>query len=167
MKRALTSELIDALARAPSIVIPLARQAPAETRRRRPPSGKWSIHEHVVHLADVDGLMTRRLDLILSEPDPLIRSYDPGRDEPGNRLLDLDFDDALERYAGYRGGLIERLRALTAVEWRKPARHEEYNSYSVFTMFRHVALHDFQHAYRIEELLLRQDWPAPFEPELE
>jgi hypothetical protein len=28
-------------------------------------------------------------------------------------------------------------------------------------MFRHLALHDFFHAYRIEELLLRRDWPTP------
>jgi hypothetical protein len=28
-------------------------------------------------------------------------------------------------------------------------------------MFRHLALHDFDHAYRIEELVLRKDWPAP------
>ncbi len=28
-------------------------------------------------------------------------------------------------------------------------------------MFRHLALHDFDHAYRIEALLLRKDWPAP------
>jgi hypothetical protein len=28
-------------------------------------------------------------------------------------------------------------------------------------MFRHLALHDFFHGYRIEELLLRKDWPAP------
>jgi hypothetical protein len=37
---------------------------------------------------------------------------------------------------------------------------------SVFIVFRHLALHDFLHAYRIEELLLRPDWPAsPDEPE--
>jgi hypothetical protein len=28
----------------------------------------------------------------------------------------------------------------------------------VFIMFRHLALHDFLHAYRIEECLLRKDW---------
>jgi len=28
-------------------------------------------------------------------------------------------------------------------------------------MFRHLAFHDFFHAYRIEELLLRRDWPPP------
>lgn len=32
------------------------------------------------------------------------------------------------------------------------------NPYSVFIMFRHLALHDFLHAYRIEELLLRPVW---------
>ena len=46
-------------------------------------------------------------------------------------------------------------------DWMRTAQHDEYNSYSVFTMFRHLALHDFHHAYRIEELLLRKDWPAP------
>jgi uncharacterized damage-inducible protein DinB len=167
MKRAATDAIIDSLERAPAIVVPLARQAPAETRKRRPPSGKWSIHEHVVHLADVDALMSRRLELMLSDADPVIYSYDPGRDEPDGRLLQLDFDEAVERYARNRIGVVERLRALNLSDWRKTAHHEEYNSYSVFTMFRHLALHDFQHAYRIEELILRQDWPAPFEPELE
>jgi hypothetical protein len=28
----------------------------------------------------------------------------------------------------------------------------------VFIMFRHLALHDFLHGYRIEELLLKKDW---------
>ena len=46
-------------------------------------------------------------------------------------------------------------------DWTRTARHDEYNSYSILTMFRHLALHDFHHAYRIEELLLRKDWPAP------
>ena len=30
--------------------------------------------------------------------------------------------------------------------------------YSVFIMFRHLALHDFFHGYRIEELLLNREW---------
>jgi hypothetical protein len=156
-------DVIEALERAPAIVIPLARQARPETRKRRPPSDKWSIHEHVAHLAEVHSLMIRRLELMLSDPEPAIRSYDPGRDDPDDRLLQLDFDDALDRYARDRMALVERLRPLTAAEWRKTARHDEYNSYSVFTMFRHLALHDFLHAYRIEELVLRRDWPQPFE----
>jgi hypothetical protein len=34
----------------------------------------------------------------------------------------------------------------------------EYSHYSVFIMFRHVAMHDLFHAYRIEELLLKLEW---------
>ena len=156
----------EALERAPALVIPLVRQAPAESLKRRPPSGKWSIHEHAVHLAEVHPLMLGRLDVMLMEDDPVIRSYDPGRDDPDDVLLQRDLE-AVEQYARDRVSLVERLRQLTEAEWRRTARHDEYNSYSVFTMFRHLALHDFFHAYRIEELLLRAGWPAPLEWVLE
>ena len=167
MRRSAVDDVVGALERAPAMVIPLARQAPSETRRRRPPSNKWSIHEHVVHLADVDALMARRLDVMLSAADPVIRSYDPGRDDPADRLLQIDFEDALARYARDRTELVARLRRLTVAQWRRTAHHEEYNSYSVFTMFRHLSLHDFFHAYRIEELILRRDWPVPLDLLLE
>jgi hypothetical protein len=167
IQRAASGEVIAALERAPRMVIPLARQAPTGILKRRPPSGKWSIHEHVAHLAEVHAVMGRRLDLMLSEDEPLIRSYEPGRDDPDDHLLQFDYQDALQRYARDRTALVDRLRRLTEAEWWKPARHEEYNFYSVFTMFRHLALHDFLHAYRIEELVLRRDWPAPLALPLE
>ncbi|MDZ4339549.1 MAG: DinB family protein [candidate division NC10 bacterium] len=154
-------QLIAALERAPGIVIPLVRQADPAIVKRRPPSGKWSIHEHACHLAEVHPLFFQRLDLMLSEDNPTIRSYDPGRDDPQDALLGIDLDSALHRFTHDRNRLVERLRQLRPDDWTRTARHEEYNSYSVFTMFRHAALHDFFHAYRIEELLLRKDWPAP------
>ena len=153
--------VIDSLERAPSVVVPLVRQARPEVLKRRPPSGKWSIHEHACHLAEVHALFVSRLDRMLSEESPAIGSYDPGRDDPDDRLLQLDLDEALDRFARERRRLVERLRQLTPAEWRRDARHDEYNSYSVFTLFRHAALHDFFHAYRIQELLLRRDWPPP------
>ena len=55
------------------------------------------------------------------------------------------------------------MRGHTDNDWAKTAEHDEYNSYSVFTMIRHLALHDLFHAYRIEELLLRRDWPPPLQ----
>lgn len=153
--------LIDALARAPAVVIPLVRQANPAIVKRRPAPGEWSIHENAVHLAEVHPLFFGRLDVMLRERDPEIKGYDPGRDDPEDALLKLDLDDALRRFAEDRARLVARLRTLTADDWRRTARHDEYNAYSVFIMFRHLALHDFDHAYRIEELLLRRDWPAP------
>jgi hypothetical protein len=156
-----TAHLVDALERAPDIVIPLVRQANPAIVRRRPAPGEWSIHENACHLAEVHPLFFQRLDLMLAEDDPAIVSYDPGRDDPENALLGLDLDDSLRRFAEDRARLVARLRRLRAQDWARTARHEEYNSYSVSTMFRHLVLHDFHHAYRIEELLLRRDWPAP------
>ena len=70
----------------------------------------------------------------------------------------MGLDDSLERFANDRGRLVERLRQLVPSEWMRSGEHGEYNHYSVFIMFRHLALHDFFHAYRIEELLLKKDW---------
>ena len=76
-------------------------------------------------------------------------------------MLGVDLDEALRRFEEDRTRLVGRLRELRPEDWARAADHEEYNSYSVLTMCRHLALHDFFHAYRIEELLLRKDWPAP------
>lgn len=156
-----TDALIAALERAPDIVIPLVRQADRTILTRRPAPGEWSIHENAVHLAEVHPLFFRRLDLMLAEDDPEIRSYDPGRDDPEDALLKVDLEDAMRRFAADRAGIVARLKTLTPAQWHRTARHDEYNAYSIFIMFRHLALHDFDHAYRIEELLLRKDWPAP------
>jgi len=157
-------QLIEALDRGPGIVIPLIRQAPPSILKRRPPSGKWSIHEHACHLAVAERLMAGRMEVILKEARPVIRSYEPGRDDPEDALLKVDLDESIDRYVAGRSDLIGTLRQLRPEQWEKTAEHDEYNSYSLMTMFRHLAFHDFFHAYRIEELVLRKDWPPPLEP---
>jgi hypothetical protein len=153
--------LIGALERAPALVIPLVRQADPAILTRRPAPGEWSIHENACHLAEVHPLFVRRLDLMLAETDPAIISYDPGRDDPEDALLKLDLEASLQRFARDRSRIVDRLRTLRPDDWARTARHDEYNAYSIFIMFRHLALHDFDHAYRIEKLVLRKDWPAP------
>jgi DinB superfamily len=154
-------QLIEALERGPTIVIPMIRQADPMVLKRRPAVGKWSIHEHACHLAEADQLFQRRLEIMMAAERPIIKSYDPGRDDPEDALLHVELETALHRYQTLRQDLVNRLRNLTAKDWFKSAEHDEYNSYSIFTMIRHLVLHDFFHAYRIEELLLRKDWPQP------
>lgn len=148
--------VIDALRRAPEIVVPLVREAPAELLKRRPSARRWSIHEHACHLAHVHGLFFDRLDRMLSEPAPVIRPYLPAEQDADDFLLNMQLDESLERYAADRKKLVERLERLSETDWERTAEHPEYRAYSVFIMFRHLALHDFLHAYRIEELLLQR-----------
>ena len=147
--------VIDALRRAPSIVVPLVREVPAAIVKRRPAPRKWSAHEHACHLAHVHALFFERLELMLREPEPVIAPYLPGDQDPDDLLMRMDLEAALERYASDRERLVARLERLDPEAWARTARHAEYRMYSVFIMFRHLALHDFLHAYRIEELLLQ------------
>jgi len=153
-----TTAVIAALERAPSIVIPLVREVPTDLLKRRPAPNKWSAHEHACHLAVVHQLFFDRLEQILASPVPVITPYDPGQSDPDDLLLNMDLRDSLRRYVDDRGRLVARLRELSACDWNRTAEHGEYSHYSVLIMFRHLALHDFFHAYRIEELLLKREW---------
>ena len=95
---------------------------------------------------------------MLREPAPFISGYQPGEQDADDMLLRMDLEESLARYVADRARLVARLRPLSEADWARTARHEEYRTYSVFILFRHAALHDFLHGYRIEELLLRPDW---------
>jgi DinB superfamily len=153
-----TTAVVDALDRAPGIVVPLVREVRASVVKRRPAPGRWSAHEHACHLAHVHALFFARLDQMLASPRPVITPYNPDQHDPDDLLLRMDLDASLRRFEEDRRRLVARVRGLTAEEWTRSASHGEYSHYSVFIMFRHLALHDFLHAYRIEELLLKKDW---------
>ena len=150
--------VINALENAPAVIVPLVREVPAAVLRRRPAPGRWSAHEHACHLADVHALFFERLEQFLTRERPRIVPFDPGAQRPDGELLEVDLEDALARFAGDRRRLVARLRELPPDIWRREADHAEYSRYTLFIMFRHLALHDFLHAYRVEELLLRRDW---------
>ena len=151
-------EVVDALERAPAVIIPLVREVPEALRKRRPSPGKWSAHEHACHLASVQPMFFERLDLLLREEHPSIRAYLPDREHAPDALLAVDLDEALGRFRRERAELVARLRQLAPGDWQRTAEHEEYSHYSLFILFRHVVMHDMLHAYRIEECLLKKDW---------
>jgi len=150
--------IIAALENAPGIILPLVREVPPAVLKRRPKPGKWSAHEHACHLAVVHKIFFQRLDAMLSNPKPRITPYNPDQNEVEDHLLKMELDESLERFVADRRRLVETLMALRPEDWSRTAEHPEYSHYSVFVMFRHLALHDLFHAYRIEELLLKKDW---------
>ena len=150
--------IIETLANAPALIVPLINEVPEMLRKRRPSAGKWSAHEHACHLAEVHELFFVRLDLMMQESQPRLLAYNPDVAMEAGALLKVDLQTALEKFTRERGALVEKLKDLSTEDWQRTAQHEEYAHYSVFIMFRHLALHDMLHAYRIEELLLKKDW---------
>jgi hypothetical protein len=150
--------VVASLERAPALILPLVQEVPKAILKRRPRPGKWSAHEHACHLATIHPVMSARLDLMLTDPAPRITPYFPDKDEEDGALLKVDLAEAMERFTADRQLLVERLKELSPEDWQRTAEHDEYTHYSVFIMFRHLAMHDMLHAYRIEELLLKRDW---------
>jgi hypothetical protein len=153
-----TIALISALATAPGVIIPLIREMPPQILKRRPSPAKWSAYEHAVHLSQSDASFRTRLDLILSTPNPVIKTIENSPEDEAGAMLKVDLDESLDRYVRERAALVERLKKLSPDEWQKTAVHEAFDHYSVFIMFRHLLNHEMLHAYRIEELLLKKDW---------
>ena len=153
-----TTILISALATAPGVIIPLIREVPPQILKRRPSPEKWSAYENAIHLSQSDVAFRARLDLILSTPEPVIKTIENSAEDEAGAMLDIDLDESLDRYVRERAALVERLKKLSPDEWQKPAVHVAFGHYSVFIMFRHLFNHEMLHSYRIEELLLKNDW---------
>ncbi len=146
--------VLNSLQRAPALVRELAEEMPAELRKKRLHPEKWSLHEHACHLAVAQQLFEERLERMLAEDNPVIRPYLPHEDDAPDRLLHMDLLATLAQFEADRPRLVERLRRLTPLEWLRPARHSEYARYTVYIMFRHLAMHDMLHLYRMEQFLL-------------
>src|SRR6476646_8280397 len=108
--------IIDALRRAPDIVVPLVREVPPAIMRRRPTPRRWSAHEHACHLAHVHALFFDRLEYLLRDPAPVIRPYFPDEADGEGLLLGQDLDTSLERFAADRARLVTRLEALSPAD---------------------------------------------------
>ena len=153
-----TTNLISALAAAPGVIIPLIREVPPQILKRRPSPAKWSAYEHACHLSQSDAPFLARLDMMLSTPEPYIKTIQNSAEDEAGAMLAIDLDASLDRYACERAALVTRLKTLSADEWQKTAEHEAFDHYSVWIMFRHLLNHEMLHSYRIEELLLKKDW---------
>lgn len=153
-----TDTLISALESAPGVIIPMIREVPLGILKRRPAPAKWSAYEHAVHLSQTDKLFRDRLDVILAEDEPVIKTVENSAEDEAGAMLEIDLEESLDRYVRERASLVERLKKLSPAEWQKTAVHEAFDHYSVFIMFRHLYVHEMHHAYLLEQLLLKKDW---------
>src|SRR5689334_936470 len=119
-----TTTLIAALENAPGIIIPLIGEVPPQYLKRRPSPTKWSAYEHACHLSTSDRPFLERLELILSAPEPYIKSIVNSPEEEAGALLGVDLDEALDRYVAERASLVKRLKELSEEDWQRSAEHE-------------------------------------------
>src|SRR5258708_39463999 len=97
-----TQTLIATLEAAPGIIIGLVREVPPQNLKRRAAPNKWSAHEHACHISTGQATFLSRLELMLSEPFPQIKSMEQTPEEEAGSMLSIDLDEVLDRYVRER-----------------------------------------------------------------
>jgi hypothetical protein len=154
-------QIIAGLGQTPKLLSKLLSEIPPERMKERRIPGKWSIHEHAVHLAEAQAMLNGRLKRFAEEPGPKFVPYLPGKGEAKVELLSLDLKDRVAEFRRLREEAIEFAKAQNAEYWQREGEHPEYERYTPFIMLRHMLLHDHLHLYRIEELALTRDAYLP------
>lgn len=150
--------LLFSLSAAPTVAAAFVRSIPATALgvRRRP--GAWTVEEHISHLAQVQGMLLRRLERFKQEERPVITPYQPvapGEEAPREKLLGID--EALEELSYRRGRQIAVAESVPDELWDREGEHPEYSRYTARILLRHILMHDYWHLYRVEELWLARD----------
>ncbi len=151
------SLLIDSLVNAPVILYNLAASIPNQQLKQRRIKNKWTIHEHICHLAEAEGMIHNRFQEFKNNPAPVFDAYLPESNIKTDQLLDLDLNVQMQRFKRVRGLTVDLVKSFNQLIWDRQAIHEEYDDYGAYILLRHVVMHDYFHMYRIEELWLTKD----------
>jgi len=142
------------LAQAPDLLEELLSEIPFDLLKAHRIKGKWSIHEHAVHLPEAQEMIIERFKRFKQEKNPVFTPYLPGDTVSDAYLIDLDLGASLEKFRTGRKELIQLLKKFDDTHWKNEGVHPEYSSINPLLWLRHVMMHDHFHMYRIEELWL-------------
>lgn len=154
-------EVVTCLQRSPAILDALLSGIPDEMLNVRRIPGKWSIHEHACHLADVQPMLLERMKTFKREAQPVFIPYLPGETDSDDHLRQMDLADAVAKFATTRQELVAVAGTFLQEDLDKPGQHPEYTRYTPRILLRHILMHDHLHMYRIESLWLTADAYLP------
>jgi uncharacterized damage-inducible protein DinB len=149
--------ILEGLERTPTILRGLLSRIPAEDLKMRRLEGKWSIHEHACHIADVQPMIIDRFQTFIEESKPVFRPYLPGTTDIDHHLMELDLQEMLSKFDGYRAELLDMVGGFSTLQLEKKGYHLEYKEFTPHIFLRHVLMHEHSHMYRIEALWLTED----------
>lgn len=150
--------ILFSLSAAPTVAAQFLRSIPEPELEVRRTPGAWTIHQHISHLAHVQGMLLRRLERFKQEERPVITPYQPaieGQSDPAEPLLGIT--EALDELSFRRGRQIAVAESMPDEYWDREGEHPEYKRYSARILLRHILMHDYWHLYRVEELWLARD----------
>ncbi len=125
--------------------------------RERPSTTVWSALEYGCHVRDVFRLFTARLELMLTEDDPLFQNWDQDESAVTDRYADQDPATVTEQLEIAGATLAGRLEVVALDEWLRAGRRSDGAAFTVDSFARYLLhdpvhhLHDVQRGYAVLE----------------
>jgi hypothetical protein len=150
-------EILKVLRGTPIVLRRLVRGLDEETWRRRPADGEWAIVEVVAHVGDTDERALGRIRRMLDEDDPVLPGYDQEALAVERRYMEMDPEEALERFEQIRREHLGVLEGLDEAGWSRRGTHAEQGPMDVLLYEHHVAGEDVDHMAQIARMVPAAD----------
>lgn len=119
---------------------------------RHPPQGKWSIKQHIGHLADVDEIANKRIDEMVQGISPM----SPAVFEPKRDYNNMPVTELIALFEQTRNGNIQKYLALSFDELKRSSIHPRLKvPMSPADLAWFDAEHDDHHLVTINGILLK------------
>ena len=116
---------IESYGNAYAVLMDAIRQFPEEMWQFRDSHGCWSIHEHIVHIADSEANSYIRCRRFIAEPGEALAGYDENRWAESLTYHNQDTEDALELFKSLRKKSYTLIKTLPDEVWSNTALHSE------------------------------------------
>lgn len=140
---------LDAL---PHLIAPLQNTA----IRQRPIPDKWSIFEHLAHLARYQEIFVQRLDRIMIEELPALSAYRAEQDIGWSIWLDTDLLTLHRHLRDKRTELVKLIESYSPQQLKRMGYHARFGAMDVGGWTEFFLLHEAHHFYSI--LRLKQEY---------
>lgn len=110
----------------------------------RPAPRVWSPLEYGAHVRDVLVATGERLDLLLTQDDPVFANWDQDEAAREGRYAEQDPEQVAEDLEAVGQRLVSRIPEIEDAAWSRPGRRSNGSEFTVLTLLRYV-LHDVVH----------------------
>ncbi len=130
----------------------ILEELPQDRITSRPPDDKWSIHEHITHLASYQPVFMERIHRILNEDEPFFERYEAQNDPGFEQWLQLDTAEVLKRMDGYRAQMFDQVIKLSYAEQNRIGVHKKFGRLTVVEWVEFFLLHEAHHMFVVFQL---------------
>jgi len=119
---------------------------------KRPSDMDWSIHEHVAHFYDTQGMLDRRIELMLNDDDPELSAlavYELAKEADQHPSTTRKL---LSAFNEKRAKCVARLESLPLKDLWRTGRHPEFGQLTILRQAAYLAFHEQTHLPEIEAL---------------